>query len=137
MYPYSQGEIVGRVFVCDLPNSVGLENIYVLISNQRTPQPKANPTQEKITRVCSVRYVPRYIPSALPVPDTSASSVRHQYRYRTPVCSVRHQYRYRTLFGRFGTKWIVVPPVPVHTLIPVPETLVISVQHQYRYPTLR
>ena len=35
-----------RVF-CDLPNSFGLENIWVLLWNRRTPQPKANPTQEK------------------------------------------------------------------------------------------
>ena len=60
----------------------------------------------------------------------------------------RHQYWYRTL-GNFGTIWIPLPPVPVQTFIPVPETsvfgkfgttstsvpdtLVSLVRHQYRY----
>ena len=39
--------------------------------------------------------------------------------------------------GKFGTIWIPVPPVPVQTFIPVPDTSAISVQHQYRYLTLR
>ena len=33
--------------VCDVPNSIRLENIYILLWNRRTLQPKANPTQEK------------------------------------------------------------------------------------------
>ena len=66
-----------------------------------------------LPRVCSVRYVPRrtggiyrryygtghfgkFGTTSIPVPDTSVSSVRHQYRYRRR----RHglSYRYRTLW---------------------------------------
>ena len=53
----------------------------------------------------------RYIVPVLSVPDTSVSSVRHQYRYRT--------------LREFGT-----------TFIPVLDTWV-SLVHQYRYRTLR
>ena len=33
--------------VCDLPNWLGLGTIWILLWNRRTPQPKANRTQEK------------------------------------------------------------------------------------------
>ena len=33
---------------CDLPNSVGLQNEEKLLRNRRTPEPKANPTREKL-----------------------------------------------------------------------------------------
>ena len=60
-----------------------------------------------------VRYgTYRGIPPVLPVPDTSVSSVRRQYRYWT--------------LGKFGT-----------TSIPVPSTSVSSVRLRYRYRTLR
>ena len=36
--------------VCDLPNSVGLENIQILSWNRQTWQPKANLTQQKIAK---------------------------------------------------------------------------------------
>ena len=92
----------------------------------------------------------RYLPPVLPVPDSSASSVRHQYRYRT-LRYVRYdintgtghfrkfdiiripcrRYRYRLYtgtghFGKFGT-----------TSITVPDTSVSSVRHKHRYQILR
>ena len=64
----------------------------------------------------------RYLPPVLPVPDSSASSVRHQYRYRT-LRYVRYDINTGTGYlGKFGT-----------ISIPVPDTLVSSVRHQYRY----
>ena len=42
-----------------------------------------------------------------------------------------------TNFGKFCTTWIPVPPVPVKTFIPVPDTLVSSIRHEYRYRALR
>ena len=63
----------------------------------------------------------RYIPPVLPVPDTSVSSVRHQYRYRT-LRYVRYDINTGTgHFGKFGT-----------TSIPVPDTSLSSVRHRYR-----
>ena len=78
-------------------------------------------------RVCSVRYVRR----------RTAGIYRRYYRYR----ALRYV-RYDTNtgighFGKFGTIWIPVPPVPIQTFIPVPDTSVSSVRHQYRYRTLR
>ena len=71
-----------------------------------------------------VRYgTYRGIPPVLPVPDTSVSSVRHKYRYRT-------------LRYKFGTISIPVLPAPVQTFMPVPDTSVSS-EHQYRYRILR
>ena len=72
--------------------------------------------------------------TSIPVPDTSVSSVRHQYRYRT-LRKVRYDMDTGTTgtgtgldastghFGNFGTS------------IPVPDTSVSSVQHP-RYRTL-
>ena len=40
-------------------------------------------------------------------------------------------------FGMFGTIWIPVPPVPVQTFIPVPDTSVISARYKYQYRTIR
>ena len=70
--------------------------------------------------------------TSISVPDTSVSSVRHQYH-----------------FGKFGTIWISAPPVLVRlsigtehfgkfgtTAIPVPDTSVSSVRYQYRYRAL-
>ena len=72
------------------------------------------------------------VPPALPAPDTSVSSVRHQYRYRT-LRYVRYDITTGTgHFCKFGKTWMTVPPVPVQPFIPVPDTSVISVQHQYR-----
>ena len=51
--------------------------------------------------------------TSIPAPDTSVSSIRHQYT------GTGH-------FGKFGT-----------TSTPVPDTSVSSVAHQYRYRTLR
>ena len=66
----------------------------------------------------------RYILPVLPVPDTSVSSVRHQYRYRT-LRWVRYDINTGTgHFGKFGTS------------IPVPDTSVSSV-HGYRYRRYR
>ena len=74
-----------------------------------------------------VRYgTYRGIPPVLPVPDTSVSSVRHQYRYWT-LRQVRYGINTGTgHFGKFGT-----------TSISVPDTSVCSVRHQYRHRTLR
>ena len=59
--------------------------------------------------------------TSIPVPDTSVSSVRCQYRYQTP--------RYK-----FGTS-ISVSPVPVW--MSASEPVPVSVQHRYRYRTFR
>ena len=107
----------------------------------------------RIARVCSVRYVPRHTAgitgtghfgkfgtASIPVPDTSVSSVRHQYRYRT-LANIRYINTGTGPFGKFGTTRIPVPPVPVWTSVPdtsessakhdpVPETWVRSVRHQ-------
>ena len=70
-----------------------------------------------------------------PVPNTSVTSVQHQYRYRT-LRWVRYDINVGTgHFGKFGT-WTSVPPVPVQTFTRVPNTLATSVQH-HRYRTLR
>ena len=75
--------------------------------------------------------------TSIPVPDTSVSSVRHQYRYRT-LRSLRYDINTGTgHFGKFGTTWIPVPPVPVKTFIPVPDTSVSSVRHPYPYREYR
>ena len=111
-----------------------------------------------ITRVCSIRYLPRHtagitgtgrfgnfsaiwipvpqvppvpVQTSLPVPDTSASSVQHQYRYRT-LQKVRY-INTGTGHCKFGTS-IPVPPVPVWTS--APKLVPVSVQHRYRYRTL-
>ena len=63
--------------------------------------------------------------ASTPVPETSVSSVRHQYRYRK-LRQVRYVNTGTGHFGKFGT-----------LSIPVPETSVSSVRHQYRYRTLR
>ena len=93
-------------------------------------------------------YFGNFGTTSIPVAEPSATSVGHGYRYRR--YRYRLSYRYRTLrslrcdlntstgyFGNFGTTWVPVPPVPVQTFIPVPETSVTSVRHQYRYRTLR
>ena len=61
--------------------------------------------QQNYSRVCPVRYVSRHTAG---------------------ITGTGH-------FGKFGTTSIPVPPVPVQTFIPVPDTLVSSVEHQYRY----
>ena len=71
----------------------------------------------------------RYMPPVLPVPDTSVSSVRLQYRYDINTGTGN--------FGKFGTTSIAVLAVPVQTFVPVPEKSVSSVRRQYRYPTFR
>ena len=88
--------------------------------------------------LCSVRYAPRHTAgiyrryyryrtivlgtTSIPVPDTSISSVRHQYRYRT-LRYVRYDINTGTgHFRKFGT-----------TSIPVLNTSVSSVRLGYRY----
>ena len=63
-------------------------------------------------RVRSVHIRPLYVLKSEPVPDTSVSSVRHQYR--------------RRILRTFGV-----------TSIPVPDTWVTSARHLYRYRVLR
>ena len=68
----------------------------------------------------------KFSTASIPVPETSVSSVRHQYRYRR-LRQVRYDINTGTGHcGKFGT-----------TSIPVPETSVSSVRHQCRYRTLR
>ena len=95
----------------------------------------------------------RYLPPALPVPDTSVRSVRHQHHFGkfrttsipapdTSVSSVRQQYRYQMLrkvrydintgtghFGKFGTTSVPFPPLPLWTSVPglTPDTTAIPV----------
>ena len=71
----------------------------------------------------------RYVRPVLPVLDTSASSVRHQYRYRTDIHTGTGH------FGKFGTTSTPVSPVPVWTSVPV--FVPALVQYRYRYRTLR
>ena len=103
----------------------------------------------------TTRYEEAFSPTGLiimPVPNTSVSSVQHQYRYRTlryvryniipapetSVRSVRHQYWYRTLrlvrYGvNNGTGIDVCTGVGTGirtTSIPVMDTSVRSAQHQ-------
>ena len=68
----------------------------------------------------------RYMPPVLPVPDTSVSSVQHQYRYRT-LRYVRYDINTVTgHFGKFGTR-----------SIPIPDSSISPVRHGYRYRRYR
>ena len=51
--------------------------------------------------------------TSLPVPDTSVSSVQHQYRYRTLRQLWCHINTGTGHFGKFGTTSIPVPGIPV------------------------
>ena len=74
------------------------------------------------------------IQTFIPVPDTSVSSVQHQYRYRT-LRYVRYDSNTGTgHFGKFGTTSIQAPPLPIWTS--VPKLVPVSVQHRHRYRTL-
>ena len=88
-------------------------------------------------RVCSVWYVPRHTgditgtrhfgnfgTTSIPVPDTSVTSVRQQYRYRTLRQVWYDSNTVTRPISKFGT-----------TSIPVPDTSVSSVGHQYRTGT--
>ena len=94
------------------------------------------PREYHISRVCSVRYVPRrtavytaditgtghfvkFGTTSIPVPDTSASSVRYQYRYR-----ILRYVRYDINTGTSGTGMDVCTEVGAGigtTSIPVPD----------------
>ena len=132
------------------------------------------------SKVCSVRYVPKHTPgitgtghfgkfgtTSIPVPDTSVSSVRHQYRYRA-LQEVRYIHTGTVHFGKFGTIWMRYGcryrryryrlSYRYRTLwearynittgtghfgkfgtksIPLPDTSVCSVRHTYRYRAYR
>ena len=59
--------------------------------------------------------------ASIPVPDTSVSSVQHQYRYRT----LRYVRFINTGTGPFGKF--------CRTSIPVPDISVSAIRHQYWY----
>ena len=105
-----------------------------------------------------VRYglntLPNNSENSIPVPDTSVSSVRPQYRYLT-IREVRYDVNTGTRHcgkgilpytgGIYPTEvvWYGLNTLPNNPVwfgmksIPVPDTLVSSVRLQYRYPTLR
>ena len=96
--------------------------------------------------------------TSIPAPETSASSVRYQYRHRK-LRQVRYDINTGTgNFGKFGTASIPVPEASVSSVrrtgtyfrigaghfgkfgtppAPVPDTSVSSVRRQYRYWTRR
>ena len=75
--------------------------------------------------ITGTRHFCKFGTTSIPVPDTSVTSVRHQFRYRT-FRYVRYINTGTGHFGNFST-----------TSIPVPDTSVTSVRHPYRFREYR
>ena len=94
--------------VCDLPDSVGLENRWILrIWNQRISQPKANPTQAKTAKNGQNSTSNQFV----------FLNFRVALGYGVRWISCQHLFLRTIFFSEFSWGWVVAHGLCWHSLV--------------------